>query len=404
MKQKKRLIDQFVIALLVIGAYYYIYRYPLRINDANISASGYASTPLWLALGKYLLVILVLLYTALYKLITGRIKKHNALTDIAYAYLGIIPILYGLLQGQTIDIESGVFWIVALCLNFWFFNEKLLINGIAKFLNWTIHIAIVVEFAQISLYLLFGRLPALGFAGTSSIRFGSIMDDPNGFGLLLSLFFGFALFYYTKLQKLFIFVCLLLMLVATQSLTALASIIGAAFIYVLCYLYHKPNRFALNALLMIPVILLFMISIVFNFNLIVETISNFFTAKAGSIAQHTESLNQIFVLDLATLVGLTPHGHVGESGYVNYLANYGLFYLLAYLILASIAIYHYYFIIFRSNTNMQGKAIASGIFTYLLAVILANLNLPLREIFPHNLYVPLFLGLATSRIMRNSIM
>lgn len=399
---QKRLVNQFIISLLFIGTYYYMYRYPLRINDASISASGYANTPLWLALGKYLLVAVLLLYVLVVKMIAyGRIKRHNLLTDVVYFYLAVIPIFYGAIQFSTIDIESGIFWLVALWLNLWFYGEKLQISRIRRFLQWAIYISIFTDFVQLLLYLLFGRLPALAFAGTISIRFGSILDDPNGFGLLIPLFLGFAIIYYTKLQKLIIIFCLALMLLATQSLTALAAAVGAAIVYGSCYFYHRPKRFILNSFLLIPIMLIFLLGIIFNFSLITETLDQFFTGKAGSISQHTDSLGQLFTLDLPTIIGLTPRGHVGESGYINYLANYGIFYLLTYAIVGVIALYRYYFIVFRAKTDLQTKAVASGIFMYLIATILANINLPLREIFPHNLYIPLFLGLASARIMQS---
>src|SRR5262249_19564963 len=76
---------------------------------------------------------------------------------------------------------------------------------------------------QVALFFGYNRLPGLAFYNTWSVRFGSMLDDPNGFGLLLALFLG-TVFESQIPFKFVLSLFLLLCLVATQSATAIVAV------------------------------------------------------------------------------------------------------------------------------------------------------------------------------------
>src|SRR6266567_1243221 len=176
--------DNVVLILMSVAMFYSSYRYPFMINASGTSET-YSDTPLSLQLGKYIIFVMIFTVIAINKLIATReIVFKFPLKCMLYFYLFITPVIYGLIVSSMVLVQSGFFVAIPLVLHT-YPRAKLNYEILAKFMSFCVYLAILVNVIQIVLAITIGRMPALAYKGTILIRFGSFLDDPNGFGILL---------------------------------------------------------------------------------------------------------------------------------------------------------------------------------------------------------------------------
>jgi hypothetical protein len=392
-------VTRIIAALLVIGLYYNWYRYPFKINSQDTSPT-YADTPVWLSMGKYVLIAAVLLYAVVRRVLQDSPVRitHPPLLG-AFSYLAFVPLLTGVALGEAHFIEIGLSFLVPLVL-IAFSGWRIDPGYLNKLLALSIYAAIAVEVIQVFLFFQTGRLPALAYSDSFSVRFGSFMDDPNGFGIVIAWMLAFAWTYFKVPSRLVLTVLLGACLLLTQSLTAIAA---TAIVGVL-YLLIAASRGARRLLLVLTAsgaALVAAAAVFYTFERqLLELYRLFMLTKAGSIEGHAESLDMFRNTELLSVIGIEPaHDLWGESGYGNLLAFFGLGYLLVYWAVGLAAAWTYLKIVLDEAASPNIRAFAAGALGLLTAVYAASVNLPLSESFPLNLLAATFVGIATAGLV-----
>lgn len=393
-------LDRFVVALLLLGLYYNAYRYPLQINASGTSPT-YSDTPPWLSLGKYVLVAFLLLLIVLLRL--GRrepITLHRPLFAVAFLFLALVPIVSGILVGELEFVTTGFFFLVPFVLQL-LSGARLDFRAVNRVLRWSVYLAVLVNAVQVALFLTTGRLPALGHEGSLSVRFGSFLDDPNGFGLLLCWLLPFAVAHLSGARRWFVVGGLFVSVLLTQSMTAVGAFIIVAVVLGLLSIADRP-RLLFPALVAVLLGVVALGSLVYTYWREIELAYSLFMAtKEGSLAQHGNALTMFRDLELLNLAGIQPlSDRWTETGYVNLLAYYGILYVAVYLYVGASAWLGYLAAARDPGSSDELRSFAWGAMGLLIAVYAGNLVLPVVSIFPIDLFAALLLGIAAAGMLR----
>ena len=242
---------------------------------------------------------------------------------------------------------------------------------------------------------MFDRLPALGYENSFAVRFGSVLDDPNGFGQLLALFIGFAYYYYHGWKCILIISTLFLFLLFTQSMTAILSIPISIIIIYLFNQFKVINIFKILSFLMLITFLFIIVN--YNTN-IYDFIKILYMLKQGSIHAHIYGYQQMIDnYTLSTFIGINPLYGSSESDLINILSK-GLMIFMLHISLFIITIHECRLVINNHFIQHKEKAMHTGIFLFTVSVLIGSVNLPFTVIFPINALIALFLFLSNRKI------
>jgi hypothetical protein len=390
-------------ALLVIAFYYLSYRYPLRINSSTTSPT-YSDTPGWLQVGKYFLIGIVLAATAMG--VTTRQLSRPKRTGASYTLTGyglilisVFALVKGSLFGSTDMIVVGLVILPGAFLTSMASRWKLDSVRLANYVLLYAVISVIAEAIQVLLFRTQGRLPALAYGNSTSIRFGSVLDDPNGFAILVALLLPVVWVTCARSwpRRLVLSASLVIALVLSQSFTGVASVVIAFLIGYLGLKWKSQTRVV--ALYWMTLLLATVTWVVFVSN------SDFFarllSERNGSIVNHGDSLDKLFGVTASSLMGIGSPGAPVESSYVNLLDNFGLLFTLVYLLIGIVAIRRLGQTIAQSQYSAN-LALDYGFFFYLIAYLIGSVNLPLDRVFPANLLYALGIVFSIFSPMRSS--
>ena len=380
--------------LFVITVFYVSYRYPMQVNE-EMPGSGYADTPVWLQTGKYVLVLMVLGFTGLMRLMT---RGTNTVVDrmyflLFYVFLFGSAVLTAVVAGSLILLKIAPFLLIPIAFHL-LDLAPLNVNRMTKFLRFVVWTVIAVDIVQVMLYYTIGRLPAVSHEGSVSIRFGSLWDDPNGFGLFLSFLIPFAWFSFEGIQKKIAVSLLALMLPITQSLTGITATVLTVTLLFAIKLIHRPNvrgiLLATAGAIVVVVVLLYGADLLHGTKLLQA-----WQIKEKSMAVHLADFSRLGNLRMISLLGIDPTGTVCETNYVDILENYGIFYLMASVGLKLYATIHFGRLLFGKQTSKELRAFSAGAFCYLSGYLLGSFFLPSERAFPVNILGILLTTVAT---------
>jgi hypothetical protein len=390
-------LDGWLFWMLLLAFYYNAYRYPLQINSAQTSPT-YADTPLWLSAGKYLLIALLIGYALMVRLRSpDRMRIGRPVLALGYAALLLIPVVAGVVTATAEFVLIGFLFLAPLSLHL-FAGWRFSAERVNRWVAITLVIAISVQLLQLALFLAIGRLPALGHPNSLSVRFGSVLDDPNGFGVLLAGVFPFAMVHFRGARRWALAGLMFLCLVLTQSLTAVICLVAVGLVAGSLALARRP-RLAVPAALGTAAAGAIFLGLGIRFQVEISALwEAYLHSKQGSLQAHAVALQTVDELAPLNLVGIEPLPEVWEeSGYLNILAHYGILYLLVFFAVGAAALLHHGREALRAGGDRRTLAFAAvGI---LVAFYIANIGLPLIEVFPVNLIAFLFLGLGTAGVV-----
>lgn len=393
----------FILTLLSLSFYYYSYRYPLKINSSDTSPT-YSDTPTVLSAGKYALFSLLFYLTilVLLKLKPKTVLYKNKLPEVFISLvLSIFPIVQFILYRNQWALEIGIFFTI-LVLYYFFPVKELNYKSISKSITIFTIIAILVELYQVANFYINGRLPALAYEDTISVRFGSLWDDPNGFGLIISFLVPFVWKVNIKMiYKIILLISLFISLLLTQSITAILATFGAFVIgLIFMFLIEKKTKhiktFFITGFLAMLLILCFKAFIepsVFY--------QEFMHHKQGSIEGHANGFLALSNVGLSHLLGFNddPRGQYAETGYINLLLNLGIFYFLFYLWIGFTTIVRLANFI-KNNRNKKCIEVFFGAYFFVITFYIALLNLPIETVFPLNLILVICMILSYSNDLK----
>lgn len=378
----------FVLSMLFLSFYYLSYRYPLQMNSSDTSQT-YSDTTFVFQFGKYaifagLLFILILFLLKLRPQVA--IKKKTMLELFIAIFLFVMPMAQFVLSLNDWVLQTGLFFIL-LVLFYMFPFKRIDYKRVSRAIMIFVVIAIIVEVYQLANFYINGRLPALGWAGTISVRFGSIWDDPNAFALFLPFLMPFV--WKSELRfsfKVIIQAALVATLIFTQSLTGIAALIVSIVFGVFFMFFIDKKRSHFKTFLLFAVVSCVMFA---GFKMYVqpsEFYETYMELKEGSIEGHKVGFLSLDDADAAHFLGFNPqpHGKYAETGYINLLLNFGIFYTAGFLILGLTTIWRLAVFI-KNNQGKKYIEIFYGAYFFVIAFYAALANLPVEVIFPLNL-------------------
>jgi hypothetical protein len=218
-------------AILVLNAFYYSFRYPLQYNSAMTSLA-YENTPTVLRAADDVALLLLLFAIVLLKIGHGRLLLNRRHITAAGA---ILVCFSGVLIGfgaKAIPTVKGVAIYSLLLAVTSAADLRYMVSFVFRHLLKFYVLLLLVNAIQITLYLVIHRPPALAWSTsrdqilTQNVRFGSLWDDPNSFGLFLAFVVTWVL--YAKLplgRKILLVAPALLAIAASWSRTSLVILL-----------------------------------------------------------------------------------------------------------------------------------------------------------------------------------
>lgn len=387
-----------VLLIVLLGFYYMWYRYPFQVSS-SVTSPTYSDTPAWIALGKYLLLAVILALAAFWRSLGPPVRLPRPPVLMAYLFLLIVPVVAGLAVERPELVESGVFFAVPLFL-FTFTGWRVSVQRLDRLLVWAVYLGLAVEALQIALFLAVGRLPALAFKDSIMVRFGSFLDDPNGWAIIGTWLFFFTVHRWGGWKRVLLAGGLVLTIVLTQSLTGLAIFVLASCLFGTVLIFSRAATF-FRAMVTVLVALTLVGAVVVRFSSeIVMAYSLFMATKRGSIQGHAGVFDVLTLVTPLGLLGVHPSETAwGESAYVNALVNLGLVYVVAFVWVGVSAMVYYFRLFRRPGASTELRAFAAGALAMLVAVYFGSLNLPYMEVYPVNLFAALLLGLASAGLL-----
>lgn len=374
-----------MVALLLISFYYLSYRYPFQINSST-SSPTYADTPTWLQLGKYALIAAVLALAAIVNAVRGARRETISeapfvLTRLSFALLAGYTITKGIVLGSTdmLVLGSGLaagFILSGLSLK-WRIDAGRLTRVVAVFAL----LAIIMEAIQVFLFLSQGRLPALAYKNSISVRFGSLLDDPNGFALLVALALPvvFVAWKSRPVWRIVLCLALLVSLVLTQSFTGIAAVVLALLAGSFALNWRRPLVMAGFLILVPPVVLG-----VWDYVTGSAVVQSVWLTKTGSVNDHASSLDALGAMGVADVLGFGIPTAAIESSYVSMISSVGLPFTVMYIILGLFGVTRLHKTI-KSTQKGREIALHYGAYFYLIAYLIGSINMQFSQVFPVDL-------------------
>jgi len=208
------------------------------MNSAGTSPT-YSDTPFLIQAGKYILVIPLI---AISSIICYRkpltMKQWLIAASVMFLIVFSIMKAFG---GEKFDffyIET-IFW-MTFALSIVWATDSISIRDIDKYFLFLLIYGFIATFIEVLLFIFIGRLPALAYEGGVYVRFGSFLDDPNGYAAILILLLGWAYGRFYGKMRIFVLAGIGISLILTESFTVFLYLVFLGVIWGLIQIYKKP--------------------------------------------------------------------------------------------------------------------------------------------------------------------
>ncbi len=376
LKKEKSYQNLSLIIFLIFNVYYW-YRYIFKYNSEGTSPT-YSNTPVYFQLGKYALAVGFIVVLLLLFLIYNTKLKFGGFEFVLFCGFILVAFKSVLMGSFDFLIKNFIFIIPAYVVTF--IEDDEYKKRFFKIFKIVLLYHLIYSFLQIGLYVVKGRLPALGYEG-GLVRFGGGWDDPNAFGLFLVIPISYLFIMLMKtgerprvkfLYLVMFGICLVLEILTFSFAGYLALGVCAIAMFVKYF-----SRAKLWVILFVFLVLA-MTVVLFYMDLVLEVLSQ----KGGSASQHLDAL--VFkVTHENYLIGLFFGGssyNFSENIYNIIFMNYGVLYLIGYLLVRLYAIWIAYKVYLK--TKKENWALISLIF--IVSYTICNVGIPYAIVFPMN--------------------
>ncbi len=396
-----------LLALLVFAVAHYAYRYVLQVSE-DATSPRYHDTPPALSLLKDAALALFLLAT-LWRFTARRLRfarRHALLFQLAVAVhlWALISVVVHVLNGEAFAsalLAYRYLWLYSAMIPLVLLlprerahvTLRLLARALLPLLS-------VFWLLTVWLYVARGRLPALSYPG--NVRFGGILDDPNGYGVLC-VFLLAALWGRVRWPWL---LALLVMILGTRSLSAALSLL----VFTLVALWPRAARFVTAhvnrrhpAPLQLRIRRALFLRLAFYAAVlppvagvafyawvrISAALGSWWSAKQGSLEAHASDVPRALAQlgERNALELLFGGGGFSENLYLYALLNFGVFGLTLLLLLAGL-------LVVSALTSCDPLAYRLG--AWGVSVLAASFAIPYLQVYPVNLLFWTGLTLAVS--------
>jgi len=321
------------IIFLFISQIYYGYRWPFQYSSEGTSPT-YSNTPFIFQALKYFFAVLI--FVASFALLATQKQMLGRITNAAYVFflllagfcaysLTIDTMMMNDLSGfGNTAFLKGFFFLPLLALMPFFYRGQ----GSIKAYFWVIVVFgfgyhLIYSLFQVFCYLVFDRLPALGYHG-GLVRFGGGWDDPNGFAayLILPLLVFISKMFVRGTSRYAGLFFLFLLLALTSSVTGIIGLICSVLFY-----SAMKRRFVIFFVLA-PIIVSFALSPDLQ-----DVLAFVLEAKSKSIESHLQQFSVAEFFQTTSMMEWFLGRHVvggtwNESYYLALLQNDGIIGLL----------------------------------------------------------------------------
>ena len=295
-------------------------------------------------------------------------------------------LIYKVVGAESVDALNYLdlaFWPIA-ALILVIATSPITVAALNRYFRFIFFYALASTLIEVILFLTIGRLPALAYVNSISVRFGGFLDDPNGFAALIYMLMGWAYYSFSGKKRLFAEIALLFCILLTQSFTAFGFLVLLALVFAGYHQVRKPRPF-----LVMSLVALFSIILISVWSPLIRLISLLIKLRSGSADVH---LAQVTTTKMATgaywFFGL-PYYVSYESWWVGSLINFGIpWYLLSLVVIGMLVFFT--FRAFRKARRTPYKAVISGIWMLSCYFLVGSVNLPYFKVFPINFLFFLF--------------
>jgi len=257
-------------------------------------------------------------------------------------------------------------------------------SAIDKYFRFVFYYALASNLIEIILFFAIGRLPALAYYGSISVRFGGFLDDPNGFPAIIYMLLGWAYYRFSGARRILAVGSLLLCILVSESFTALGFLLLIALAFFFQHMVRRPRP-----LWIISLVVGVLTAGVQFWKPLEFLISSLLEVKNGSVNDH---LRQLSIASLTTpqdwLLGLES-GAYQESWWVDSIVNFGLPWALLCLGIVMVLCIAS-FKAFRRARTTDEKAVLCAITMLCCFFLFGNANIPFIKTFPVNFLFFLF--------------
>lgn len=373
----KRVPERCLWGALLFCTVYQSYRYPLQLNFSGTSPT-YSDTPAAFQLMKFIGILFFCAIAIRYiprRVLPFKGWVFTTLTVCMCAYPAYKAII-------SFGSDASLYLVAA----FWPLAALILVlattpittTALDRYFRFVFFYAIVSNAIEIFLFLTIGRLPALAYENSFSVRFGGFLDDPNGFAALLYMLMGWAYHHFSGRKRFLAEFALVLCVLLTQSLTAIAFLALLTIWFLAMHFIRRPRP-----LLVFSLTVVFIAALISIWTPLSAMLSVIGEEKSGSVNDH---ISQV----ATTRTGASIDWILGSPVYAQYeswwtsaMVNYGVPWGLLCLGLVATLI----FVVYRTLRKAHGvsqKAVLSGMMMLACYFFVANINLPFYMIFPVN--------------------
>ena len=351
------------------------YRYPFKISFSGTSPT-YSDTPVALQIPKFLLMML--LCSIVLKYLPSRLLAFRQWTLVVWVFClsGYAVFKAAFAQsGTRTDYIDTAFWpltvlIIVIAV------KPVQINAIDRYFRFVLIYALISNAVEIALFITIGRLPALAYENSFSVRFGGFLDDPNAFGALLYMLLGWVHFRYAGYTRLLLEAALLLCVLLTQSLTAIGFLILLGLFFALRAIVWRPEP-----LLLIAICVLSGTALYFLWSPLSVIVTGVLDTKSTSVDSHLAQVGGSNGREsLSWLLGTSSYQGY-ESWWLVSLVNFGVGWCLLCWCFIGRLLWSV-FVAFRKARKGKEKAVFSGVLALSCYFAVGNANLPLYKIYP----------------------
>ena len=411
--------DTFLFWALVFAFYNDWYCYPFGITSSETSPT-YSDRPGWVSAIKYILYFALCAGAVLRALpyINSR-KIRRPIYLVVYGCLFLIPLVYAVLGelGSLLQCEpffsnshiplkrivhTGLFFMSAILLHV-LPLRRVNLKPVKILITVTLVVYLVVEVIEILAFYCFGRLPSLAYENSIIVRFGSLLDEPNCFGIMTSMFFGLIFSSVWRYRtKAFFCLSLFVALLLTESYTGWAATMIACGTYAII----RPPRLTYATVISLLGLLVLLVSIGVAWHSsgsdLFDTAQQLVEAKSESADLHAQSLYTLQkYFGIANVFGLEPRyeGVSAESQYVAMALTEGGLYIALFMVAMIAGLVRCAIVLRRKESEEELRVVASVSFCFLVAIVVAGISQPVMAMFPLNLLTALMLGVSSSGML-----
>lgn len=365
--------------IALIGAIFYnSYRYPLQINFSGTSPT-YSDTPFYLQIGKYIFLLLITL-AGFFSIRAPRRSGESKLFFTGVAFIFLVGAARGAAFQQESFFLVGLIPLLACLILLSTRGVKMDLMG--RFLGFCILVSLVVNAVQIFLFYTTGRLPALAYEDSLSVRFGSFLDDPNGFAALSFLFIGWLISEFS-FRNFLLLVGIIVCVFFTQSATAIVYLgLGCVFLA-----FSGTGRYRSYALILaVFVCIVAGIYLETHWQDLMELVE----LKQGSVEVHASLLDVFQNYGAAAFLFGSTEEIFSESWWIYSLRNHGIIFTGIFLFVCLIPVFSAKSQL-KNAPSIDQKRFLVAYLVFALYFLIGSANLPFPLIFPIN-FVYFILG------------